>query len=72
MKETLSQQEFDFIKTNDKEFIIAFDDEMKKLGYTCADNIGSGYCWGRYMIVYTKTGIKSKKSYARIPQKRKA
>ena len=66
MKEILSRQEFNFVNAHDKEFIIAFDNEMKKLGYTCNNNVGNGYCWGRYMIIYTKSGVKNKKSYARI------
>lgn len=66
MKEVLSQQTFDFVKSCDKDFIVAFDDEMNTLGYTCGGSIGDGYCWGKYMIVYTKAGVKSKKSYARV------
>jgi len=66
VKELLSQQEFNFIKPHDKDFITSFDIEMNRLGYTCNGNIGNGYCWGRYMVIYTKAGIKSKKSYARV------
>lgn len=66
MKELLSQQEFDFIKTDDKDFIISFDNEMNKLGYTCDSTIGNGYCWGKNMIIYAKAGVKNKKSYARV------
>lgn len=36
------------------------------MGYTSNGIIGEGYCWGRKMIIYTKSGVKSKKSYARI------
>ena len=66
MKNLLKDETYGFIKTDDKDFIIAFDDEMNRLGYTCNKNIGDGYCWGRKMIIYTKSGVKSKKSYARI------
>jgi len=66
VKELLSQQEFDFMNQNDKDFITSFNAEMNELGYTCNSNIGNGHCWGRYMIIYTKGGIKSKKSYARV------
>jgi len=38
VKELLLQQGFDFIRTDDKDFIIAFDAEMNKLGYTCIGN----------------------------------
>ncbi len=66
MKNIMSQSRFDFISDTDKSFIIAFDDEMKALGYDYGNNIGSGCCWGRYMIIYSKTGVKSKKVIARI------
>jgi hypothetical protein len=66
MKDILKEERFNFISPNDKAFIVAFDDEMVKLGYTCGDKIGSGYCWGKYMVIYTKAGVKSKNVYARI------
>jgi len=65
MEHILSAREFDFIKPGDKDFIIGFDSEMDRLGYECG-GIGDGYCWGRYMSIYTKRGVKSKKPYARI------
>lgn len=66
MRGLLSQNEYDFISENNKDFIIAFDAEMERLGYTSGKTIGPGHCWGRYMIIYTKAGVKSKKSYARF------
>ena len=66
MKNLLEEAAYDFISSIDKGFIIAFDDEMNRLGYTCNKNIGDGYCWGRKMLIYTKQGVKSKKSYARV------
>lgn len=66
MKEILAKQEFGFMKEEDKEFILAFDAEMEKLGYTCGNEAGAGHCWGKYMIIYTKASVKSKKSYARV------
>lgn len=66
MKSLLKEETYNFISSEDKEFIAAFDAEMNRLGYTCNKTIGDGYCWGRKMIVYTKTGVKSRKSYARI------
>ena len=36
------------------------------LGYSSGSNIVNGACWGKYMIVYSKTGVKSKKVIARI------
>lgn len=66
MKSLLQNETYNFIKADDKDFIIAFDREMKRLGYTCNKSIGDGYCWGKKMLIYTKAGVKSKKSYARI------
>lgn len=66
MKDIFQESRFDFISAPDKQFISAFDDEMTRLGYDFGGKIGSGYCWGRYMLIYTKTGVKSKAVYARI------
>jgi len=64
--ELLKDGKFNFITDENKEFIAGFDKEMEGLGYGCGNKIGEGFCWGRYMIIYTKTGVKSKKVYARI------
>jgi len=66
MKTLLKDEAYGFVKDRDKDFIIAFDSEMERLGYTCDNSIGDGYCWGKKMVIYTKAGVKSKKSYARI------
>jgi hypothetical protein len=66
MKDFLHEKRFDFICKRDKGFILAFDAEMSKLGYGFGGQIGSGYCWGKYMIIYTRAGVKSKKVFARI------
>lgn len=66
MEKLLSTENFDFVSETDKAFIIAFDNEMKKLGYGAGGEIVSGYCWGKYMIIYRKLNVKSKKVYARI------
>ena len=66
MKDILNEERFDFISRKDKGFILAFNDEMTGLGYGFGDKIGSGYCWGKYMLIYTKAGVKSKKVFARI------
>jgi hypothetical protein len=66
MRSILSESRFDFISDPDKSFIIAFDEEMRRLGYDFGNYIGSGYCWGRYMIIYTKAGVKNKNVIARI------
>ena len=66
MPEILSERRFDFISHQDKAFVNAFNAEINRLGYDYGDKIGSGFCWGKYMIIYTKTGVKSKRVYARI------
>jgi hypothetical protein len=66
MKSIIHEPRFDFLSDRDKEFIISFDEEMNQLGFGFGGAITSGYCWGKYMIIYTRTGLKSKKVYARI------
>jgi len=66
MNNILKEERFNFISNDDKVFILAFNDEMIKLGYAFGNKIGSGFCWGKYMIVYTKAGVKSKNVFARI------
>lgn len=66
MIDLLNEARFDFISRTDKGFILAFNDEMSRLGYTFGNAIGSGYCWGKYMLIYRKSGVKSEKVYARI------
>lgn len=66
MDDILTDERFDFISPENKCFINAFNAEMARLGYDFGGNIGSGYCWGKYMLIYTKTGVKSKNVYARI------
>ncbi|HOO97447.1 MAG TPA: hypothetical protein PKV16_06865 [Caldisericia bacterium] len=66
LKTILSTDKYDYITQPHKLFIIAFDKQVENLGYTCGGEIGEGFCWGREMIIYTKAGVKSKKSYARI------
>jgi hypothetical protein len=66
MKTILDEPRFDFITGDDRDFILAFNDEMTHLGYDFGGKIGSGYCWGNYMLIYRKTNIKSERVYARI------
>ncbi len=65
-EELLSEDRFTIISDADKALIRAFNSEMEALGYDFDGGIGDGYRWGRYMILYTKTGTKSKKGIARI------
>lgn len=66
MQSILNESRFDFLSAADKDFILAFDREMTRLGYDFGANIGDGFCWGKYMILYRKSGVKSDKVYARI------
>ena len=65
MDDILKEERFDFISNDDKAFILAFNDAMTKLGYDFGNKIGSGFCWGKYMVIYTRSGVKSKNVYAR-------
>ena len=66
MKPVLSEKRFDYVSKADKEFVDAFNREMNALGYTFGDEIGSGYCWGRHMLIYRNPSLKSQKVFARI------
>ena len=66
MEEILTERRFDMISKADKDFIISFDKEIARIGYDFGGKIGSGFCWGPYMIIYAKTGVKSKQVNARI------
>jgi hypothetical protein len=66
LKELLKETRFDFVSGADKEFMVGLDDELARLGYDFGGKIGDGYCWGRYMLIYRKTGAKSQNVYARV------
>ena len=66
MKTVLAEERFHIISPENKAFILAFDEKIAELGYGFGGNIGSGACWGKYMIIYSKIGVKSKQVAARI------
>lgn len=66
MEDLLSEERFNVISEPDKAFIVAFDEKIRKLGYDSGGSICSGKCWGKYMIIYKKSGVKSKTVIARI------
>lgn len=66
MQALLQEDRFAILSPDDMAFICAFDQEMTALGYDFGGKVGKGYCWGRYMIIYTKTSVKNKKVVARI------
>ena len=66
MDEILAEHRFNIISKADKDFVLAFDKEIMKLGYDFGGSIGSGFCWGSYMIVWSKVGVKAKRVAARV------
>ena len=66
MEEKLREARFDNISASDKAFIAAFDKIFEELGFDYGGGIGGGYGWGKYMIIYGKSGTKSRPCPARI------
>ncbi len=64
--ERLKEERFSIVSEQDKAFITAFSNEISKLGYDYGGHIGWGACWGVFMVIYSKTGVKSKQVAARI------
>lgn len=66
MDQLLGEPRFDFLSAEDQQFILAFDAQMQALGFGFGSLIGDGYCWGRYMVIYRRKGVKSDKVVARL------
>ncbi|MCL2059395.1 MAG: hypothetical protein FWH01_10125 [Oscillospiraceae bacterium] len=66
IEERLTEERFSIISEPDKAFILAFSKNISELNYDCGGHIGWGACWGRYMVIYSKLGTKSKQVAARI------
>lgn len=66
MEGRFKEERFNMVSEPDKFFILAFNKEIAALGYDYGGNIGWGACWGPYMIIYSKVGVKSKQVAARI------
>lgn len=62
----LKESSFQYIGSENRTFISAFDDAMEKHGYSAGNTIGQGCCWGRNMLIYTKAGAGSSSVVARI------
>ncbi len=62
----INEKQFDFISEKDKDFIVAFTQALENMGYTYGGSIGSGFCWGKYMLIFRKANVKSKNVVARI------
>jgi len=71
MKNLMEEEKFNIVSDENKTFLIAFDEEMAKLGYGICE-VADAYHWAKnwinakYMINYTRTGIKKKKLIAHI------
>jgi hypothetical protein len=66
MDKLLKEERFGFVSAENKIFIREFTKQMESFGYGFGGNIGSGYCWGKYMVIYSQNGVKSKRVIARI------
>lgn len=62
----MAEEPYNFIKESDKIFIIEFTKALEKIGYSYGGEIGSGFCWGKYMLIFRKANGKSKNVVARI------
>lgn len=66
IEQQMQESRFDFISAQDKRFVIEMTNALERAGYTYGGVIGDGICWGRYMLIFRKAGVKSKKVMARI------
>jgi hypothetical protein len=66
MVQLLKEERFNYISKENKKFINDFSKQMKLFGYDFGGQIGSGFCWGNNMIIYSQTGVKNEKVVARI------
>jgi len=66
MTELLAERRCEHISETDKAFIVAFDKAMNDAGYDCENIISSGLTWSQMMIIYGKTGTKSRPIAARL------
>jgi len=67
MDEFLTERRFNTVSEQDKDFIMAFDKEINELGYDFGGAIHAGHSWGsQQMIIYGKTGTKSRQCAVRI------
>lgn len=66
IEEQMAERQYNFIQEKDRNFIIEFTKALENMGYTYGGEIGNGYCWGRYMLIFRKAHVKSKNVVARI------
>lgn len=70
IEQQLNARTFDFITAADKGLIVAFTKALEDLGDTYGGSIGSGFCLGRYMLVFRKADVKSRNVAARALRRR--
>ena len=67
IKDFLTERRFKIVSKTNKELIIAFDKAISEMGYDFGGTIRAGHSWGsQMMIIYGKTGTKSRPCAARI------
>lgn len=66
IKEQMTEERFSFMSSRDKDFVVQMTEALEALGYTYGGVIVDGICWGKYMLIFRKSGAKSKKVVARI------
>jgi len=66
ISDILNQDRFNIVSDADKQFIIALHSEMQANGYDFGGDITWGACWGKYQVIWSKVGVKSKQVAARI------
>jgi hypothetical protein len=62
MEKLIEEERFNFVSEKNKIFILEFTKQIKSLNYDFDDNIGSGFNWGNYQIIYSLNGIKGSRS----------
>jgi hypothetical protein len=66
IEQLMREDRFNFVNAENKRFICEFTGALEEAGHTFGNAIGSGFCWGKYMIIYTKANVKARKVTARI------
>ena len=62
----LTEPKLMYLSLQDLLFVDTFNGLMNQLGYDFGGTIGDGYCWGKHMLIYRKTGARSPRVYARV------
>lgn len=65
MKNILTGKHFSYVSEKDRTFLIAFDNELRDLGYERME-IGDFCRWGNYTVAYAKPNVKAKTYISKI------